>query len=79
MGAPHQTEQRHQFFFRKRRFSRGDMCGVQPSECRVLAIPNGPTQHGENGLNVISTCGYSLSTPDAQNSVGRCASPRKDL
>ena len=54
---------------RERRCSGVDVCRVQPSECRVLAIPNGPTQLGEKVPNVISTCGYPLSTPDAQNSA----------
>ena len=41
-------------FFGKRRFSGGDVCGVQPSECRVLAIQNGPTQLGDWALSYLS-------------------------
>ncbi len=48
------TQTTHQIFFRKRRFSGGDVCGVQPSECRVLTIQNGPTQLGDWALSYLS-------------------------
>ena len=40
--------------FTKQHFSGGDVCRVQPSECRVLAIPNGTTQLGD-GTTTNST------------------------
>jgi len=41
--------------------SGGDVCGVQPSECRVLTIPNSPTQLSEKVLNV----GLGLDSTEA--------------
>ena len=40
--------------FTKQHFSGGDVCRVQPSECRVLAIPNDTTQLGD-GTTTNST------------------------
>ena len=48
------TRPSYQVFFRKWRFSGGDVCGVQLAKCRVLAIPNGTTQLGD-GTTTNST------------------------